>query len=213
MPGAVLAAQYQQSQAAQPCSRDDELPQTHRRSRRLSPRQTDAVWSEVKLNLHHERELQERRTEQGLTKDCFSSAGHGCAQPKQKLKGMMELLQIYTLYRTYIYPQKCLTKCKTFPETGRFPGSSSDIISSTMLSACSTKQAFSPQERWTEGEPELFFFFSKFLYLGELYLQTAVCAKFLLAEEWNDFDCNTQCESNLGNQCSLQPWTTVVRLQ
>lgn len=40
VPGALLPAQYQQSQAAQPHaaprSRDDELPQNHRQGQRLS---------------------------------------------------------------------------------------------------------------------------------------------------------------------------------
>lgn len=80
VPGADLTAQYQQSQAAEPCSRDDELPQTHRRSRRLSARLTDAVWSEVKLNLHHECELQGRRAGEestGLLKIAFAQLAKG----------------------------------------------------------------------------------------------------------------------------------------
>lgn len=59
-----------------------------------------------------------------------------------------------------------------------------------MLSACSTKEAFSPQEPWTECEPDLFSFYKykKPFYLEEMYLQTAaVFAKFLLAGDWNDF--------------------------
>lgn len=77
-----------------------------------------------------------------------------------------------------IFITKCPTKCETFPETGRFTGSSSDIISSMMLSACNTEQAF------IHRSPELkvnLSFFQNF-YLGELYPQTtADCAKFLLA--------------------------------
>lgn len=114
-----------------------------------------------------------------------------------------------------IYLQKCPTRCEPFPETGRFAGSSSDIISSMMLSACSPEQAFSLQEPWTEGEPELF---SKCLCWRALSADSGYsCAKCLLAGSWNDFDYNTQCGSNLhnhrqtnGEDC-LTHWGVILR--